>query len=72
MKTAETIRRVPWTCSWGRFGEPAPYPWPPRVPRLVFWTCAHPSGSHCPLTRHCCEECVDWEQATTVRQTGTI
>jgi hypothetical protein len=40
MRTPETIRRVPWTCSWGRFGEPAPFPWPAHVPRLVFWTCA--------------------------------
>jgi hypothetical protein len=68
MRTPETIRRVPWTCSWGRFGEPAPFPWPAHVPRLVFWTCAHPADAACPMTRHSCEECVHWEKTASVRR----
>ena len=38
-----TLRRVPWTCEWGRFGV-AIEPVTPTDSRVddVFWACHHP------------------------------
>ena len=61
MTTAETLRRVPWTCRWGRFGESAAPKWPTLRSRFVFWTCARPRTTACYLTRGSCEDCPHWE-----------
>jgi hypothetical protein len=60
MATAETIRHVPWTCRWGRFGEPVPPPPPAVGGGFVFWTCAHPQVEICQLTRDSCDRCSRW------------
>jgi hypothetical protein len=58
-----TLRRVPWTCEWGRFGV--------AVQQLtstdsrvddVFWACHNLARSPetRSVTRHECEACPDW------------
>jgi hypothetical protein len=65
MKTY-TIRRVPWTCEWGRFGV--------AIETLnaggsrvddVFWACHYPpDATEVRLTRRGeCEHCPSWTQA---------
>ena len=67
---AYTIRRVPWTCQWGRFGV--------AVEDLglagskvddVFWACHHPTRA--PelrlMKRGDCEYCPFWEEAARLR-----
>jgi hypothetical protein len=65
-----SIRRVPWTCHWGRFGV--------AVEDLgvtgskvddVFWACHHPTRApHLQLTtRGECEHCPLWEEAARLR-----
>jgi hypothetical protein len=49
MRTVNTLRHVPWTCLWGRFGETTSS-WPTLSRRFVFWTCARP-GARKYLTR---------------------
>ena len=64
------IRRVPWTCEWGRFGV--------AVENLgtgharvddVFWACHHPSRA--PdlrlMKRGECERCPYWIEAARLR-----
>jgi hypothetical protein len=65
MRTAEMLRHVPWTCLWGRFGEPGPSAWPTLSPRFVFWTCGRPGGNAC-LTRRRCETCKNWHPTSSV------
>ena len=62
MPNAQTIKHVPWTCKWGRFGGPV-RPSETGVPGFVFWMCGHPDepGPQ-PLTRGSCESCPNWEQ----------
>ena len=65
-----TIRRVPWTCEWGRFGV--------AVEDLgtgharvddVFWACHHPGRA--PdlrlMKRGECERCPYWIEAARLR-----
>jgi hypothetical protein len=67
---AYSIRRVPWTCHWGRFGV--------AVEDLglgrskvddVFWACHHPRRA--PelrlMKRDECEHCQFWEEAARLR-----
>jgi hypothetical protein len=59
---ATGVRRVPWTCAWGRFGtvnESA------RADDMfVFWSCAHPDRGQAPiLSREECENCPWWTPA---------
>jgi hypothetical protein len=62
MPTAQTLRRVPWTCRWGQFGGPVTPAGPP-VSTAVFWVCDRPQGraGPRPLHRSACEECPNWE-----------
>ena len=60
------IRRVPWTCQWGRFGV-ATEDLGPAGTRVddVFWACHHPTRApRLRLTgRDECEYCPFWEEA---------
>ena len=57
----QSLRHVPWTCRWGRFGGPVDAP-AGMGPGFVFWVCAHPGeGGLRPLDRDSCERCPDWE-----------
>jgi hypothetical protein len=67
MPTAETLRHVPWTCRWGRFGEPVPPPPPVAGACFVFWTCAHPQVENCQLTRDSCERCGHWHPTSVLQ-----
>lgn len=63
MSTLQSLRRVPWTCKWGRFGGPVPSA-EPLPPGFVFWVCARPQehqGVVRLLTRGTCERCPEWE-----------
>ena len=67
MTTSQVLRRVPWTCRWGRFGGPVP-PMHMCVPGFVFWTCECPrleADSRLP-GRGACEHCPDWEPRSRV------
>jgi hypothetical protein len=60
-----TIRRVPWTCRWGRFGVAVEDTGlAPRVDD-IFWVCHQPERApNLQLTkRDECEECSFWEPA---------
>jgi len=72
MKTAETLRHVPWTCQWGRFGEPVRSAWPTLSPRFVFWTCSHPDAADGPLTRDSCDRCGRWHPTSSVPADGRL
>jgi hypothetical protein len=61
-----TLRHVPWTCEWGRFGV--------AIDGLalgcshvddVFWACHHPTRSpNLRLTKRAeCESCPYWQEA---------
>jgi hypothetical protein len=62
MPTAETLRRVPWTCRWGQFGGPVTDGCLGH-PGFVFWTCERHAGEGLPrpLGRDECERCPLWE-----------
>jgi hypothetical protein len=65
--TTTTIRRVPWTCRWGRFGvavEDAGLA--PRVDD-VFWACHQPVHELRLTKRGECEHCPHWEAAPNMR-----
>lgn len=66
MPTVETLRHAPWTCLWGRFGEPVPAPPVTLGSCFVFWTCAHPEGEGLQLTRDSCDHCRLWHPAPVV------
>jgi hypothetical protein len=63
---AHTVRRVPWTCRWGRFGV-AVEQIAPDTSRVddVFWACHQPIRA--PALRLMklgeCETCPFWEAA---------
>ncbi len=65
-----TIRRVPWTCEWGRFGVAIEDLGAQRS-RVddVFWACHHPTRApDLRLTRRGeCELCPYWIEAAHVR-----
>ena len=67
---ASTIRRVPWTCEWGRFGVAIEDLGAGRS-RVddVFWACHYPrGGTEVRLTtRGECEHCPFWTQAARLR-----
>jgi hypothetical protein len=69
MKTY-SIRRVPWTCEWGRFGVAIQELGAGRS-RVddVFWGCHHPSRA--PdlrlMKRAECERCPYWVEAAHLR-----
>jgi hypothetical protein len=61
MAKALAVRRVPWTCKWGRFGGPV-RPLETTVAGFVFWTCDHPNEPvPRPLDRGSCDQCPYWE-----------
>jgi hypothetical protein len=72
MATAEILRHVPWTCRWGRFGEPVPPPSPATASGFVFWTCACPKMEDCRLTRGSCERCGHWHPTQVLEEEGPI
>ena len=66
-----TLRRVPWTCKWGRFGV--------AVEQLsstdsrvddVFWACHHPvrSPDIQSVSKRECETCPAWVPAARLTQ----
>jgi hypothetical protein len=57
----QTIRKVPWTCRWGRFGGPVADTGEVG-PGFRFWVCGHPEiGAPRLLGRDACAECRYWE-----------
>ena len=61
--TTHTIRRVPWTCRWGRFGVAVEDTGlAPRVDD-VFWACHLPALDLRLTKRGECERCPFWEEA---------
>ena len=64
------IRRVPWTCQWGRFAV-ATEDLGAAGTRVddVFWACHHAAGSrHIRLIeRDECTDCPFWEEAARLR-----
>ena len=61
MLKVQAVRRVPWTCQWGRFGGPVPA-LQVEVRGFVFWMCGHPDEpTPQPLTRGSCEQCSRWK-----------
>lgn len=66
MATATTLRRVPWTCRWGHFGEVPASHWPALSPRFIFWTCDHPDRPADRLRRDSCETCGRWAPTSSV------
>lgn len=61
MAHTQTVRHVPWTCKWGRFGGPVSHA-ETSVRGFVFWTCGHPEEPEPrPLTRGSCDTCTKWE-----------
>jgi hypothetical protein len=65
-----SIRRVPWTCEWGRFGVAVEDLGADRS-RVddVFWACHNPSGpAGIKVTkRDECERCPYWREAARLR-----
>jgi len=61
-----TVRRVPWTCEWGRSGVAVEDLGAGRS-RVddMFWACHHPSGTAGIrlTTRDECERCPFWMEA---------
>jgi hypothetical protein len=57
-----TLRRVPWTCRWGRFGGDIDTRRTP-APGFVFWTCVNTEAHTRVLARDECENCPSWEPA---------
>jgi hypothetical protein len=63
--TSTAIRRVPWTCRWGRFGVAVENTG--SAPRVddVFWACHQ---TELRLTKRGeCEACPHWEPAPVIR-----
>jgi hypothetical protein len=71
MVTAQSLRRVPWTCRWGRFGGPVQAAGA-ATQGFVFWVCGHPQEAETgrPLDREACERCPNWEPVNAVRRAG--
>jgi hypothetical protein len=70
---AYRIRRVPWTCEWGRFGVVIQDlgAGQSRVDD-VFWACHHPDRApDVRVTRRDeCQQCAFWVRAARLRTTG--
>jgi hypothetical protein len=66
-----TIRRVPWTCRWGRFGVAVEATGLGSRVDDVFWACHQPTRApNLRLTkRYECEECPFWEARDSVEVT---
>lgn len=66
--TTHTIRRVPWTCRWGRFGVTIEDR--ASVPRVddVFWACHQPEHDLRLTKRDECEHCPHWEARSNIRR----
>jgi hypothetical protein len=64
--TSTAIRRVPWTCRWGRFGVAVEHT--ASFPRVddVFWTCHQPADALRLTKRGECDRCPQWEPQRTV------
>jgi len=62
--TAYTIRQVPWTCEWGRFGVATR-----DLERAgvqvddVFWACHRPARELRVTRRGECERCPFWKES---------
>ena len=65
-----TVRRVPWTCEWGRFGV-AIEDLGAGQARVddVFWACHYPKDARGVRLTHRdeCEHCPSWQEATRMR-----
>lgn len=65
-----SLRRVPWTCEWGRFGVAVEDLGAGRS-RVddVFWACHRPScaAGIRPIDRDECERCPAWIEAARLR-----
>lgn len=60
MMTSSPVRRVPWTCKWGRFGGPVNAR-DEVAPGFVFWICGHPDADGPRLLgRDECDGCRRW------------
>ena len=69
--STSSIRRVPWTCEWGRFGVAIEELGSgPRVDD-VFWACHHPGRApDIRLTKRGeCERCPYWQETPRLRAT---
>ena len=65
--TSTAIRRVPWTCRWGRFGVAVENTAAASRVDDVFWAC-HQAEHELRLTKRGeCEECPHWEPAPDIR-----
>lgn len=72
MDSLRTIRHVPWTCRWGRFGGPVDSN-DSSAPGFVFWVCGHPEtmGPKV-LGRDLCETCARWEPLESLASPGAV
>jgi hypothetical protein len=71
MQERQTVRRVPWTCRWSRFGEPVEAG-PDDERGFVFWTCGHPDAASARLDRKSCERCPKWEPSEAFRDEVSV
>ena len=64
--SSHSLRRVPWTCDWGRFGVAVEDLGAARS-RVddVFWACHRPGSAAglCVTKRSECERCQYWREA---------
>ena len=66
-----TMRRVPWTCDWGRFGVATEDLGAAGMSvDEVFWMCHHPRlAPQLRVARHGdCEQCPFWQEAARFRE----
>ncbi|HXW08267.1 MAG TPA: hypothetical protein VD833_23755 [Vicinamibacterales bacterium] len=69
LQSSQSLRHVPWTCKWGRFGGPIETAIE-SAHGFVFWRCANPMLSHPNvLQRGMCEACRLWEAAPEFAET---
>lgn len=70
-KSGESVtwRRVPWTCTWGRFDRRALYD--NRSGERCFWQCLWGGGPGRPLQKDDCEACPHWEPRRIETSTDT-
>ena len=65
----QSLRHVPWTCRWGRFGGPVEPPGQ-ATHGFVFWVCTHPMQDHPSVpARGACEACEWWEPGEQYQET---
>ena len=64
-----TLRRVPWTCKWGRFGVAVEQVTPTESHvDDVFWACHHPSTEIRSVSKRECETCPEWVRASRLNE----